>query len=177
MNIYYSEHDIDEGFEILEAESKHDRIARGRRVSRPSGWALFHHLKGHPIKCRFCGIQADRWVVEKGPRDLVSSPVMNLFAGGTMMTRDHYIPKSLGGKDHVANLLPACAPCNETRSNTVDEHVIEFARLHPELIDPERIKKGLQSLKNQIANRTFNGKQNAAEVARLEAPFRAMGYL
>lgn len=177
MQIYYSEHDVEVGFSILEAENKHDRLARGRKVSRPSGWALFHHLKGSPIRCRFCGIQADRWVVTKGPSDLVSPPVMNLFAGNRMMTRDHYIPKSLGGRDVVANLLPACAPCNETRSNEVDEHVIEFARLHPELIDAGRLEKGLNSLRSQIKNLTRDGKQNAETVARLMKPFQMMGYL
>lgn len=177
MNIYYSQHGLTEGFQILDADSKQDRLAKGRRVSRPSGWALFSHLRHEPMKCHFCGCQADRWVVSKGPSDLVSPPVMNLFSGVHLMTRDHIIPKSLGGKDVVANLRVACAPCNESRSNKVNHSVIKFAQKHPELIDEGRIAQGLKNLADACERLSRNGKQNAAEIARLKKPFVDMGYL
>ena len=31
------------------------------------------------------------------------------------ITVDHIVPRSLGGSDHVDNLVPCCRPCNETR--------------------------------------------------------------
>lgn len=182
MQIYHAELSLSEGYEVLEQPTKHDRLVRGKRVDRPSGWALFHHLKGQPITCHFCGCQADRWVAEKGRRDKLGHPVLNLFATGrdsgiVMMTRDHIIPKSLGGTDAVANLRPACGPCNEGRSNDVTPEVIEFARCHPELVNEGRIMKGLESLHAHIKRLSRDGKQNADEIEKLKKPYSDMGYL
>ena len=182
MQIYHSEVSLEEGYEILEQPTKHDRLVRGKRVDRPSGWALFHHMKGQPIRCHFCDCLADRWVSAKGRKDYLGHPVLNLYATNSnghivLMTRDHIIPKSLGGKDDVKNLRPACGPCNEERSNDVSPEVLEFAREHPELIDEGRIKLGLESLANHIKSLQRGGKQNDDEIARLKQPFKDMGYL
>ena len=34
---------------------------------------------------------------------------------GEMMEIDHWHPRALGGRDSVANLRPACAPCNRAK--------------------------------------------------------------
>ncbi len=182
MQIYHASVSLEEGYAILEQPTKHDRLVRGKRVDRPSGWALFHHMKGQPIRCHFCGCQADQWVAEKGRKDKLGHPTLNLFAtsregGVVIMTRDHIIPKSLGGVDAVENLRPACGPCNEQRSNDVSPEVIEFARCHPELIDEGRIKRGLESLQAHIKSLSRDDKQNAGEIERLKQPFKDMGYL
>lgn len=177
MQIYYASIPLDEGFTILENREKGARVVQGRQVSRPSGWALFHHMKGTPIRCHFCGCEADQWVAEKGQRDKVGHPVLNLYAGSRMMTRDHIIPRSLGGKDCVENLRPACAPCNESRSNEVDQEVIRFAQEHPELVDKERIAKGLESLREAVSRLRASIDCQENEIQRLEKPFRDMGYL
>lgn len=177
MQIYHANVSFEEGYEILEAETKHDRLARGKRVSRPSGWTLFHHLKGQPIRCHFCGCQADQWVAAKGRRDKVGHPVLELYAGTRLMTRDHIIPKSLGGKDCVENLRPACAPCNENRSNDVSPEVIRFAQEHPELVDEGRIRAGLESLQRHLARLETSIQNQQDEIERLKEPYRLMGYL
>lgn len=181
MQVYYSELSLDEGYQVLEEPVRHDRLVRGKQVDRPSGWALFHHLKGQPIRCHFCGCQADRWVSEKGRRDRIGHPVLNLFAVKdgkvVLMTRDHIIPRSLGGVDAVANLRPACAPCNEDRSNEVNPEVIRFAQEHPELVDEGRIKAGLESLQASVSRLKSQQRAAQAEIDRLEKPFRDMGYL
>jgi len=38
---------------------------------------------------------------------------------------EHVVPKSAGGPDHIANFVPACAPCNSQKSAA---HVVEFIR-------------------------------------------------
>jgi len=181
MQIYFSSIPLAEGYDVLEQPIRHDRLVRGRRVDRPSGWALFHQLKGQPIRCWHCGVEADQWVASKGRNDKLGNAVLNLFATGSdgvvMMTRDHIIPRSLGGKDVVGNLRPGCAPCNETRSNEVSPEELRFAQEHPELVDEGRITRGLESLQTHVARLRRGGKQNEGEVARLEEPFRVMGYL
>lgn len=179
MQIYFAEVLLKDGFSILEQESKHDRLVRGRRINRPSGWNLFSRLKGQPIKCWCCGVEADRWVATKGPADHVGYPDLNLYASGptgvVLMTRDHIIPKSLGGVDDWHNMRPGCSTCNERRGNEVLPEDVKFAQEHPELISEERIKKGKDNLREALKRLGCNG--NIEEVARLLKPFIAMGYL
>lgn len=177
MFIFYSQVNLDEGFTILETEIKADRLVRGRQVSRPSGWHLFDSLRGQPIKCWQCGIEADRWVAEKGRRDNIGSAVLNLHAGTVLMTRDHIVPKSLGGVDDIGNLRPGCSPCNERRGNEVTPEVTRFAQEHPELIDKERIKAGLESLQTHLRRLEASIKSQQQEVERLKEPYRKMGYI
>ena len=41
---------------------------------------------------------------------------------GRATTADHLVPRSRGGPDALANLRPACAPCNRQRGDmTLDE--------------------------------------------------------
>jgi HNH endonuclease len=177
MQIYHAEVSLEEGFQVLDAENKQDRLVKGRKVSRPSGWLLFTSLRCKSIRCCFCDIEADRWIAGKGAGDHIGSFVLNLFAGTRMMTRDHIIPKSLGGRDDVRNLRPACSPCNETRSNEVSPEVIRFAQEHPELLDEGRIKIGIEKLQKAVSRLSQNYKQNASEIERMKQPFREMGYL
>ncbi len=156
MNIYYASVPLEEGFSILEHPIKADRLVHGKQVDRPSGWALFYSLKNVPICCHFCGCQADQWIMEKGRNDRQGHLVLNLFATNrsgqvVLMTRDHIIPRSLGGVDAVANLWPACAQCNHNRRNEVSPEVIRFAQEHLELVDEGRAKRGLENLQQHLA--------------------------
>lgn len=61
---------------------------RAQRESRKSKKRAFHRMKIlYGNRCAYCG-----------------------FPGGS--TRDHVIPKCLGGPDDLGNILPACRPCN-----------------------------------------------------------------
>ncbi len=177
MYIFYTELSLEQGFSVLEVETKDDRLVNGKTISRPSGWRLFSALKGQPIRCWSCQAAADRWVMEKHRRDKVGSAVLNLYAGTTMMTQDHIIPKSLGGVDAVENLRPACARCNEKRGNDVSPEVIRFAKEHPELVDERRIKAGLESLQRHLVRLHEQEESLRAEIERLKKPYRDMGYL
>jgi hypothetical protein len=118
-------------------------------------------------------------VATKGRTDYQGYPDLNLFAAGenglVLMTRDHIIPKSLGGVDDWRNMRPGCAPCNEARGNEVLPEDIRFAQEHPELISAERIARGMLNLQEALARLTRHG--NLTEIARLIKPFIAMGYL
>lgn len=43
----------------------------------------------------------------------------NLYAeDGTLMTKDHIIPKSKGGRDHISNMQTMCCTCNKAKGAT-----------------------------------------------------------
>ena len=49
-------------------------------------------------------------------------PHFNLYCvednGRILMTKDHIVPKSKGGKDRLKNLQTMCKRCNETKGNS-----------------------------------------------------------
>lgn len=45
----------------------------------------------------------------------------NLYAeDGTLMTKDHIIPKSRGGRDHISNMQTMCCVCNKAKGNRME---------------------------------------------------------
>lgn len=154
MQIFYKEIPLEEGFQIADLP-KHSRIVAGKEVSLASGIELFVSLRNQPIVCWKCKCVADRWVATLGKNDNKSKPVLNLYAvrmhktkkGAiipklVMMTRDHIIPKSHGGKDLVENLRPGCETCNGNRGNEMNKRDLKFMEQHPHLICPVRKARG-----------------------------------
>lgn len=126
MFIFYKELTLDEGFKVLE-DARTKQMVDGKRVSSPSGVALWKHCRESykPLKCWECGVEADRFIVKHHRNDQNKPPVLELFAHTgkslVMMTRDHIVPKSLGGIDDVANLRPGCEKCNGRRKSTMNK--------------------------------------------------------
>lgn len=160
MQIYFKEVDLAHGFTVAREENKHSRIIAGKEVSMCSGIELFKALDGDPIMCYKCGCIADRWILTLGQNDRKSKPVMNLYGVRVwpitkkrnfefhqlvLMTRDHIIPKSEGGKDDIENLRPACEICNGQRGSKMTKDELAFMSANPHLICPERRAKGIRA--------------------------------
>lgn len=148
MMIFYKSLSLEEGFELAKID-KNSRVVAGREVSLAAGFKLFDTLHGLPIKCWQCGCEADQWISCRGQNER-SRPVLNLFATRhyktkkraarlVMMTRDHIIPKSLGGVDSVENLRPGCELCNGRRGSNMSKADILFMAVNPHLISQERL--------------------------------------
>ena len=50
------------------------------------------------------------------------------YCGGKGGTRDHIVPKSHGGKNHVSNYRPACLWCNVAKGNRTTEEFRQWIR-------------------------------------------------
>jgi hypothetical protein len=155
MLIFYHEVSLEDGFDIL-SKPKAERLVRGQAVSAASGAALFLSLRGHPIKCYNCGCEATSWIADRH-KNHMGKPCLNLYARRcgvpVLMTRDHIIPKSLGGVDAVENLRPCCSDCNGLRGNEMTPQEQEFMAAHPHLVDPVRVVKGLAAMKRAEEHR------------------------
>lgn len=158
MLVYYKEVSLEEGFEVMSKE-RAQRLVGGRRVSSPGGKVLFEAIRaaGQSLSCWKCGLTATCFIANKGHKDLLGPPVLDLYAStGTdyiLMTRDHIIPKSYGGSNDVQNLRVACGPCNHDRGNALDEEDIKFMNTHPELIVPGEklvLPKGITTVEKTV---------------------------
>jgi len=77
-------------------------------------------LKG--VKCVCCGIKGSFFAKEKHPLD--QRYHFNLYAidnagNEVLMTKDHIVPKSLSGANHISNYQTMCQPCNRNKGSKV----------------------------------------------------------
>lgn len=142
MFVFYKELTVEDGFEALRLSRKERKID-GIKFSAPSGVALWENCKATnaPLKCWHCGVEADRFVLKLHKNDLNKPPVLDLFAHTgkslVMMTRDHIVPVSLGGVDHVDNLRPGCETCNGRRKSIMNKEDTEFMNKNTHLWVPK----------------------------------------
>ena len=85
--------------------------------------------------CVCCGVKGEYMVLQKKPSDI--SPHFNLYGlkngKHVLMTKDHIIPKSKGGKNGFYNLRTMCEICNSVRGNeylTMDQLLEKVERLY-----------------------------------------------
>lgn len=79
----------------------------------------YRHWHG---ECAYCGVQVE----------LPAPKEMGVEANDQTATRDHFIPRSAGGKSIAANLVLACNACNGKKANLDPRSVVRvWARIDP----------------------------------------------
>jgi 5-methylcytosine-specific restriction endonuclease McrA len=88
----------------------------------------YHTFITKGIICEDCGIKGSFFALEAHKEDIekFNRAHFNLYAKNDkgeeiLMTKDHIIPKSKGGKDHISNYRTLCCICNVKKSNTAKE--------------------------------------------------------
>ena len=102
-----------------------EREYDGFRVRMTS---LRYQVFARSCACVSCGVEGTVMLLEQEPSDPKhpsDRAHFNLYArtpaGLVMMTKDHFIPRSRGGSDHVANLQTMCFPCNRQKGGHLEE--------------------------------------------------------
>jgi hypothetical protein len=105
----------------------------GARNGKPGSERLYD---GHPVwmnslryqvftrgtRCVACGLEGSYFALERAAKQPTHRYHFNLYgrdeAGEeVMLTKDHILPKSKGGKDSLNNLQTMCKRCNEAKGN------------------------------------------------------------
>ena len=83
------------------------------------------------VVCVYCGIEGKFFAKE---HNLKMGWHLNLYAKDTegkevLMTKDHIIPKSKGGKDELENYQPMCVKCNSFKGNKMPDEIENEKRI------------------------------------------------
>lgn len=75
------------------------------------------------LTCVKCGAVGGFFSLERTKRD--TNPHLNLYFKNdegdfVMMTKDHIVPKSKGGKDWMSNYQTMCYPCNQAKGSNIE---------------------------------------------------------
>lgn len=122
MIIEPKEYSVDEVFRLIgedllslsndSGQTKSDILVDGFHVHPISLRYQTFYQKG--IKCACCGTQGAYFKLCGDPD--TDRRHFNLYAAdGTLMTKDHIIPKCKGGKNNVQNMQTMCVVCNNNK--------------------------------------------------------------
>lgn len=72
-------------------------------------------------KCCVCGKEGTHFTLDESTEKTPGRRHFNLRADdGTLMTRDHIVPKSRGGREHINNMQTMCCDCNKAKGNHME---------------------------------------------------------
>lgn len=98
--------------ESVERKTRDSLEVEGYKVYRQSLRYATFYQKG--CTCATCGKVGEYFELDLG--DNSSRKHFNLYAeDGTLMTKDHIVPKKRGGKDTVSNMQTMCVDCNRRK--------------------------------------------------------------
>ena len=76
-------------------------------------------------KCVCCGRVGTHYILEHPKGSNEKRAHFNLYSDdNVLMTKDHILPKSMGGVDKIENMRTMCAICNSKKGNTVPDGYI-----------------------------------------------------
>lgn len=120
------------GEDILNAKEpviKSDSIrVDGYLVYKDSWRYRTFYQKG--LKCACCGRVGSYFKLDVDSNNIERAH-FNLFSeDGTLMTKDHIIPKSKGGPDCIDNFQTMCQECNKNKANVMPEVIPDVELVH-----------------------------------------------
>jgi hypothetical protein len=84
----------------------------------------YHCFAEKGIKCVRCGLEGKFFAMERFPNENFYH--FNLYAlndrgDEVLMTKDHILPRSKGGPDHIDNYQTMCTHCNGKKGNSLED--------------------------------------------------------
>ena len=121
QQIYFKELSLQSAAELLQKSGNGGTEYQGEKILVKALW------KRHNLRCSLCDRTADRWVISTFRNDkhlsLVLVPCISDGGAIDILTKDHIIPLSLGGKNRPTNYRVACCRCNVQRGNNIEADI------------------------------------------------------
>ena len=122
--------------------SKENIEVDGFLVHRRSMRYATFYQKG--CKCVQCGKEGAYFQLDEGEENSNNTPAnrrhFNLYAeDGTLMTKDHILPKKWGGKDTIDNFQTMCEHCNVAKGSQYDLEIDGIVAIKED--NPEKVKQ------------------------------------
>lgn len=105
-------------------KNPHRVLLDGDMVKANSQRLQLFYTKG--FKCVVCGTEGKFFIKVKGVNEKVYHlELVGITPEGkyVLMTKDHIVPKSRGGKDELENYQTMCCICNGAKGNDPDEYI------------------------------------------------------
>jgi hypothetical protein len=95
-----------------------------KAITVPMGSHRYELFATKGIKCVDCGVEGSYFALEKDITDSTSRFHLNLYGkdkdgNEVMITKDHILPRSKGGKNSLSNYQPMCYECNQKKADKV----------------------------------------------------------
>jgi 5-methylcytosine-specific restriction endonuclease McrA len=108
--------------EVLSKYNEEDNLVDFDGDLIPMGSDRYQNFIEHGVICTCCGLEGKYFYKEKFVND--EGYHFNLYGidkdgNEVQMTKDHVVPKSKGGANHIDNYQPLCEPCNK-RKKSID---------------------------------------------------------
>ena len=80
-------------------------------------------FKHHGVVCIECGLIGSFFALEQVESDHYTGLMLNLYGEGNILfTKDHIVPKKLGGPNSLENYQTMCWPCNQAKGCSLFLH-------------------------------------------------------
>ena len=160
-SVFLAEYDPEEIFPFVTEEE----TFREYRVGEISYNVKMNSLRYQTFKksptCVVCGLTGDRFILElSGGR----KAHFNFYGKGMLITRDHIIPKSLGGPETIENMQTMCTVCNWLKDNNsfTIKQIGELREIY------NTIRRGIT--KNEFRRKFLTAKRKMIAENRLRIP-------
>lgn len=104
--------------DVLPRVGQQDRLYVGDGETVNLNSQRLHLFKTKGVICVSCGLEGTYFSAEKSKKGNDKSYHLNLYSStGTLLTKDHIVAKSKGGKNCLSNYQTMCSPCNKSKGS------------------------------------------------------------
>jgi hypothetical protein len=113
---------------IKECHRKYPVVIFGKQevIDMSMGSQRYQMFATKGVRCVRCGITGSYFAIERGMKNNPMKFHFNLYGKDEkgreiMLTKDHILPRSKGGKNMLFNYQPLCYKCNHEKANKVED--------------------------------------------------------